>query len=84
MDNIFDHGVFELIKDNFLNIHDKKVLMSTIAEPTLITSCGDEFEIRVGSEIPFQLQTQNQITTTEWKFAGLSLKGTLKKTKIKT
>ena len=48
-----------------------------VSSQTLKAIIGEKFDLRIGTEIPFKTEVDDQIIT-EWKFSGLQLKGLLK------
>lgn len=76
---VFEVGFLSLIQTNLLKIYQKELSLNTLAEKEAVVSCGNPFEFKVGSEIPFQNQDPIKGISTQWKFAGLSIKAILKK-----
>lgn len=66
------------VGENIINLENKKVKLSSIATPELLTRVGTKGEISIGSEIPFTKRSKEEYVT-NWKFAGLKLKILLEK-----
>lgn len=77
-DGLFTGGVEAFIRKHQLFLQAQRVHVSTLAEPELILRPGKVVEISVGAEIPFKSgagpEVTPQISTTQWKFAGLKVK----------
>lgn len=76
--DLFRTNFNQLLEQNRVILGQHKVQLSTLAEPETIIQSGKDSEIKIGSEIPYQT-TSVQGTQTEWKFAGLSVKLSLKR-----
>lgn len=76
-----DAELSELIKFNRLNLSSKNIYINgndihtkLVSAPEVIALIDKPFELSVGSEVPFNIGVDvNQ--RTEWRFAGLKLKG---------
>jgi len=66
------------IGENIINFENKRVKLSSIATPEIITRVNNEGEISIGSEIPFTRKSKEEYVT-NWKFAGLKIKTKLEK-----
>ncbi len=64
-----------IVEKNTVLLNQKKVSMSTLAEPSGIIRPLTAAEFQVGAEIPFQFSNKDGSTTqTQWQFAGLKIK----------
>lgn len=66
------------IGENLIHFENKKVKLSSIATPEIITRVNHKGEISIGSEIPFS-QKSNDEYSTNWKFAGLKIQTKIEK-----
>jgi hypothetical protein len=77
-EEIFSKGAKALMNNNVINLSNTSINASTIAEPETFLIKNKPSVIQVGSEIGFQVQNAtsngNQLTQTDWKFAGFKLK----------
>ncbi len=77
--DIFNNGIRSLIDNNLILLESKNIDLSTLAEPETILRINSPATIEVGSSIPFKTQaTDHRVGTTQWYFAGLKVKLTLK------
>lgn len=78
VDAIFNHGPMSLIEANQLLLRERKINISTLAEPTVKLRQGKKATIEVGGDYPYQ--SINSVTgrqNTSWRFAGLKVELTL-------
>lgn len=76
--DVFESGISTLIEKNSIVLSNNSMKLSTIAQPETIIQLGNKSTIQLGSEIPFQSITQQGVQT-DWRFAGIKLSLTLKK-----
>jgi hypothetical protein len=76
LNDVINNGARALVGENKINIGQQEVFMSTLAEPEALIHFGGEATIQVGGEIPYNSAKEllNNLSLTEWKFAGLKLK----------
>ncbi len=70
--DVFSNGIEGVLQNNQIALEQNALSLSTIAQPETILRLGTKGTIQLGSEIPFQTTTDNQIKT-DWKFAGIKL-----------
>ncbi|MBI2521231.1 MAG: hypothetical protein HYV97_12460 [Bdellovibrio sp.] len=64
-----------LILQNDVLLQSEKVELGLLAEPEVTFQLGDEIEIKLGDEIPYQTYHHDEKTTSlEWKFSGLQFR----------
>jgi hypothetical protein len=64
-----------IIEKNSVLINQKKISLSTLAEPSGIIRSGEPSLFQIGAEIPYQSKDNAQANmTTQWNFAGLRIK----------
>ncbi len=63
-----------IVKKNQLLLSQKKVRMSTLAEPQTLIRPLTPAELQIGADIPFKNINTNNVQSTDWKFAGLKIK----------
>lgn len=64
----------KIVQSNQVLLSQKKVRISTLAEPQSLIRPQSIAEIQIGSEIPFKTTQAKETTSTDWKFAGLKIK----------
>jgi len=64
----------KIVQKNQVLLSQKKVRLSTLAEPQTLIRSQTPAEMQIGADIPFKSTSVNNLTTTEWKFAGLKIK----------
>jgi hypothetical protein len=67
-------GVEKIIQKNQVLLSQKKVRLSTLAEPLTIVRALTPAVMQIGADIPFKNVSANNTPTTDWKFAGLKIK----------
>jgi Flp pilus assembly secretin CpaC len=63
-----------IVQKNQVLLAQKKVRMSTLAEPQTLIRPGTPAEMQIGADIPFKNINTNNVQSTDWKFAGLKIK----------
>ncbi len=64
-----------IVEKNAVLINQKKISISTLAEPSGIIRSGESSLFQIGAEIPYQSKDNAQSSvTTQWQFAGLKIK----------
>jgi hypothetical protein len=63
-----------IVKKNQVLLAQKKVRMSTLAEPQSLIRPLTPAEMQIGADIPFKNINANNVQSTDWKFAGLKIK----------
>ena len=64
-----------IIEKNSILLNQKKVSISTLAEPSGVITPMVTSEFQVGAEVPFQTSSKDGVTTQiQWQFAGLKIK----------
>lgn len=75
-----NQGLSNLIKQNDVVLEKNQLMLKSLAEPEIFCLLGTKVNIRVGEEIPFPVQTnQNGATSIQWKFNGLKINLILEK-----
>ncbi|MGZ3787928.1 MAG: hypothetical protein ACXVLQ_05360 [Bacteriovorax sp.] len=64
----------KIVQKNQVLLAQKKVRMSTLAEPQTIIRPLTPAELQIGADIPFKSASANNVQSTDWKFAGLRVK----------
>ena len=64
----------KIVRKNQVLLAQKKVRMSTLAEPQTLIRPLSPAEMQIGADIPFKNVSVNNIQTTDWKFAGLKIR----------
>ncbi|HAZ14253.1 MAG: hypothetical protein A2X86_18680 [Bdellovibrionales bacterium GWA2_49_15] len=65
----------QLIRQNDVLLQNENVELGLLAEPEVTFQLGDEIEIKLGDEIPYQTyNTEEKSTSLEWKFSGLQFR----------
>ncbi len=72
-EDIFNTDLRALIKDNFIRAKNGKINIETIAEPETTTRIGEETMIELGQEMAFESTNAQNVTSINWKFAGLKI-----------
>ena len=67
-------GVEKIVQKNQVLLAQKKVHLSTLAEPQTLVRSLSPAEVQIGAEIPFKNINGNNSQSTDWKFAGLKIK----------
>ena len=75
---LFDDGLEGLLAKNQIILANKKIDISTLAQPEIIMRTEIPAQVQIGAEIPYS-QSNAQMISTEWKFAGLKIDLALKK-----
>jgi hypothetical protein len=73
LENIIVKSPLSLINKNTIALKKSHFEFSTLAEPTIIGRLGHPIQIKLGSEIPYSNTNREGQTTTQWRFAGLSI-----------
>lgn len=63
----------KIIQKNQVLLAQKKVRMSTLAEPQTLIRPLTPAEVQIGADIPFKNVNANNVQSTDWKFAGLKI-----------
>jgi hypothetical protein len=63
-----------IVQKNQILLSQKKVKMSTLAEPQTLIRPLSPAEMQIGSDLPFKNISANNIQSIDWKFAGLKIK----------
>ncbi|MBC7537274.1 MAG: pilus assembly protein N-terminal domain-containing protein [Bacteriovorax sp.] len=63
-----------IVQKNQVLLAQKKVRMSTLAEPQSLIRPLTPAEMQIGADIPFKNINTNNVQSTDWKFAGLKIK----------
>lgn len=63
----------KIVQKNQVLLAQKKVRLSTLAEPQTLIRTLTPAEIQIGSDIPFKNINSNNVQSTDWKFAGLKI-----------
>lgn len=64
----------KIVQKNQVLLAQKKVRMSTLAEPQTLLRPLTPAEVQIGADIPFKSIGPNNVQSTDWKFAGLKIK----------
>lgn len=64
----------KIVEKNNVLLAQKKVQMSTLAEPIGLIRPGSPAEFKIGADVPFSTASKDGATMTQWQFAGLSVK----------
>jgi hypothetical protein len=67
----------KIVQKNQVLLAQKKVRMSTLAEPQTLIRPLTPAELQIGADIPFKNVNANNVQSTDWKFAGLKIKITI-------
>ena len=67
-------GVEKIVQKNQVLLAQKKVHLSTLAEPQTLVRSLSPAEVQIGAEIPFKNINSKNSQGAEWKFAGLKIK----------
>lgn len=78
VDEVFTNGVQSLIKNNYIFLESSNINISTLAEPETVLQVNSPATIEMGSNIPFQSVSNNNLPNTSWKFAGLKVELNIK------
>lgn len=63
-----------IVEKNNVLLAQKKVQMSTLAEPLGLIRPGSPAEFKIGAEVPYSTASKDGVSMTQWQFAGLSVK----------
>jgi hypothetical protein len=63
-----------LLSENFI-LKDDEINAQLISSPQIVGIVNKPFKLALGSEIPFRTRSIDRQEITQWKFAGLTLKG---------
>jgi hypothetical protein len=80
--DIFTLGTVGILSRNQIFINEQNLNVSTLGEPEAIIRLDNEMQIQVGAEVPYKMTASENtggVNRLEWKFAGLSVKLTLRK-----
>jgi Flp pilus assembly secretin CpaC len=80
--DIFTLGTVGILSRNQIFINEQNLNVSTLGEPEAILRLDNELQIQVGAEVPYKMTASENaggVNRLEWKFAGLSVKITLRK-----
>ncbi|MDO9183838.1 MAG: pilus assembly protein N-terminal domain-containing protein, partial [Bacteriovorax sp.] len=64
----------KIVQKNQVLLAQKKVKLSTLAEPQSLIRPLTPAEMQIGADIPFKSINANNVQSTDWKFAGLKIK----------
>ncbi|MFA6237672.1 MAG: hypothetical protein WC635_10130 [Bacteriovorax sp.] len=64
----------KIVQKNQVLLAQKKVRLSTLAEPQSLVRTQTPAEMQIGADIPFKNINANNVQSTDWKFAGLKIK----------
>jgi len=64
----------KIVQKNQVLLSQKKVRLSTLAEPVSLVRAQSPAEMQIGADIPFKNINANNVQSTDWKFAGLKVK----------
>ncbi len=64
----------KIVQKNQLLLSQKKVKVSTLAEPQTLIRPQTPAELQIGADIPFKSTNSSNVQSTDWKFAGLKIK----------
>lgn len=77
VEDLFSYGLDQLIYNNQVQLSQGEEEINMLSEPETVLKMNEEVEFKIGADIQFQNSSNinsNQVTTTQWKFAGLKLK----------
>lgn len=63
----------KIIQKNQVLLAQKKVRMNTLAEPQTLLRPLTPAEVQIGADIPFKSVNTNNVSNTDWRFAGLKI-----------
>ncbi len=63
----------KIIQKNQVLLAQKNVRMNTLAEPQTLMRTQSPADIQIGADIPFKNVNSNNVSSTDWKFAGLKV-----------
>jgi Flp pilus assembly secretin CpaC len=64
----------KIVEKNSVLLSQKKVQISTLAEPSGLIRPGSPAEFQIGAEVPFTTTSKEGVANTQWQFAGLSVR----------
>lgn len=71
-----------LVRGDDFVLGETRFKLNTIADPEIIIRPGKDFEIQMGSDIPYQSQNSDNNSTTLFRFAGLKVTGLLSRSPL--
>ena len=74
--------LINLAKNDDFKLGETLFKLTQVAKPELVIRDDKDFEIQMGSEIPYQSTDANQNSSTSFKFAGLKITGVLTQTPL--
>jgi hypothetical protein len=63
----------KIIQKNQVLLAQKKVRMNTLAEPQTLLRALTPADVQIGADIPFKSVNSNNVSSTDWRFAGLKI-----------
>lgn len=63
----------KIVQKNQVLLAQKKVRLSTLAEPQSLVRALSPAQMQIGADIPFKNINANNVQSTDWKFAGLKI-----------
>ena len=75
--DLFEHGLRRLVDENIVFLSQKRMDLSSLAEPEIVVNLNTPQVIEIGSQIPYQnigVQGATVIAPIDWRFAGLRIK----------
>ncbi|MBY0415949.1 MAG: hypothetical protein K2Q18_17390 [Bdellovibrionales bacterium] len=75
---IISTPINKIVERNSVLLSQKKVQMSTLAEPSGLIRPGSPAEFQIGADVPFiTTSKEGLVSQTQWQFAGLKVKVTM-------
>lgn len=75
--NLSRAQLINLVKSDDFALGQGKFKLSTVASPEIIIRLDKDFDIQMGSDLPYQSTQGNESVTTQFRFAGLKISGIL-------
>lgn len=69
--------LIELARSDDFVLGEGRYKLSTVASPEIIIRQDKEFNVQMGSDVPYQVSQGNDNVTTSFRFAGLKITGVL-------
>lgn len=69
--------LIELARSDDFVLGEGRYKLSTVASPEIIIRHDKEFNVQMGSDVPYQTSQSNDTVTTSFRFAGLKITGVL-------
>ncbi|MCP4913535.1 MAG: type II and III secretion system protein [Oligoflexia bacterium] len=76
---IFLNTADDLYTNNTILLNNKNITYSTLAKPEITIRENKKVEISIGSEIPYQIGSNQSGFQQQWRFAGLKIKMNLQR-----